>query len=111
MSLFAAARRHDKRDRRSVRATPGAAAAHVFDDVRNFATRDASADVRSVADDGETALVGCQNIGNLMVYGRRNPSARAPLAQLDRASVYGTEGYWFESSRVYFRHFSSRLGL
>ena len=25
---------------------------------------------------------------------------RAPLAQLDRASVYGTEGYWFESSRV-----------
>jgi hypothetical protein len=26
---------------------------------------------------------------------------RAPVAQLDRASVYGTEGYWFESSRVY----------
>ena len=25
----------------------------------------------------------------------------APVAQLDRASVYGTEGYWFESSRVY----------
>ena len=25
----------------------------------------------------------------------------APLAQLDRASVYGTEGYWFESSGVY----------
>ena len=24
----------------------------------------------------------------------------APLAQLDRASVYGTEGYWFESSGV-----------
>jgi hypothetical protein len=29
-------------------------------------------------------------------------SPRAPLAQLDRASVYGTEGYWFESSGVYF---------
>ncbi len=27
--------------------------------------------------------------------------ADAPLAQLDRASVYGTEGYWFESSGVY----------
>jgi D-apiose dehydrogenase len=26
--------------------------------------------------------------------------AYAPVAQLDRASVYGTEGYWFESSRV-----------
>jgi hypothetical protein len=25
----------------------------------------------------------------------------APIAQLDRASVYGTEGYWFESSWVY----------
>jgi Phage integrase family len=25
---------------------------------------------------------------------------KAPVAQLDRASVYGTEGYWFESSRV-----------
>ena len=25
----------------------------------------------------------------------------APLAQLDRASVYGTEGYWFEPSGVY----------
>jgi hypothetical protein len=24
----------------------------------------------------------------------------APLAQLDRASVYGTEGYWFEPSGV-----------
>ena len=28
--------------------------------------------------------------------------ARAPLAQLDRASVYGTEGCWFEPSGVYF---------
>ena len=27
-------------------------------------------------------------------------SDKAPVAQLDRASVYGTEGYWFESSRV-----------
>jgi hypothetical protein len=27
----------------------------------------------------------------------------APLAQLDRASVYGTEGCWFEPSGVYFR--------
>ena len=26
---------------------------------------------------------------------------RAPLAQLDRASVYGTEGCWFEPSGVY----------
>ena len=26
----------------------------------------------------------------------------APLAQLDRASVYGTEGCWFEPSGVYF---------
>ena len=25
----------------------------------------------------------------------------APLAQLDRASVYGTEGCWFEPSGVY----------
>jgi hypothetical protein len=25
----------------------------------------------------------------------------APVAQLDRASVYGTEGCWFESSQVY----------
>ena len=25
----------------------------------------------------------------------------APIAQLDRASVYETEGYWFESSWVY----------
>ena len=24
------------------------------------------------------------------------------LSQLDRASVYGTEGYWFEPSGVYF---------
>jgi hypothetical protein len=29
-----------------------------------------------------------------------NPGV-APVAQLDRASVYGTEGCWFESSRVY----------
>jgi integrase len=27
-------------------------------------------------------------------------SSRARVAQLDRASVYGTEGYWFESSRA-----------
>ena len=26
----------------------------------------------------------------------------APIAQLDRASVYGTEGYLFESDWVYF---------
>ena len=26
----------------------------------------------------------------------------APIAQLDRASVYGTEGFWFESRWVYF---------
>jgi hypothetical protein len=25
----------------------------------------------------------------------------APIAQLDRASVYGTEGFWFESRWVY----------
>ena len=34
-------------------------------------------------------------------YGTSRP---APVAQLDRASVYGTEGYWFESSRVYQRN-------
>jgi hypothetical protein len=28
-------------------------------------------------------------------------TSRAPLAQLDRASVYGTEGYRFESCEVY----------
>ena len=28
------------------------------------------------------------------------PDFYAPLAQLDSASVYGTEGYWFEPSRV-----------
>ncbi len=33
-------------------------------------------------------------IGSLVVH--------APVAQLDRASVYGTEGYRFESCRVYF---------
>ena len=32
-------------------------------------------------------------------FGDHRP--RASLAQLDRASVYGTEGYWFESSGVY----------
>lgn len=26
---------------------------------------------------------------------------KAPVAQLDRASVYGTEGCWFESSQAY----------
>lgn len=31
----------------------------------------------------------------------------APLAQLDRASVYETEGYWFESSGVYFQKAAS----
>ena len=34
-------------------------------------------------------------------------SVYAPLAQLDRASVYGTEGYRFESCEVYF--FALRL--
>ena len=32
---------------------------------------------------------------------------RAPVAQLDRASVYGTEGYRFKSCRVYFRSAAS----
>ena len=32
----------------------------------------------------------------------------APLAQLDRASVYGTEGYWFESSGVYWTYDDSK---
>src|SRR6185503_11176720 len=37
-------------------------------------------------------------------------AARAPLAQLDRASVYGTEGYWFEPSGVYsIRRFLKRF--
>src|SRR4051812_42981438 len=35
---------------------------------------------------------------------------RAPVAQLDRASVYGTEGYWFESSRVYSRQSTTQGG-
>jgi hypothetical protein len=34
--------------------------------------------------------------------GKTNQHKVAPLAQLDRASVYGTEGYWFEPSGVYF---------
>jgi hypothetical protein len=33
---------------------------------------------------------------------RRQSVTHAPLAQLDRASVYGTEGYWFEPSGVYY---------
>ena len=33
--------------------------------------------------------------------GQRVVLLHAPLAQLDRASVYETEGYWFESSEVY----------
>ena len=44
----------------------------------------------------------------LGVVNGNNPGAeiarnqkKAPLAQLDRASVYETEGYWFESSEVY----------
>ena len=36
-------------------------------------------------------------------------STQAPLAQLDRASVYGTEGYWFEPSGVYFESLEQRL--
>ena len=36
-------------------------------------------------------------------------SSRAPLAQLDRASVYGTEGCWFEPSGVYLIREASRL--
>src|SRR6185437_3330996 len=32
----------------------------------------------------------------LLSLGQRCTSSDAPLAQLDRASVYGTEGYWFE---------------
>jgi site-specific recombinase XerD len=35
-------------------------------------------------------------------------SNEAPVAQLDRASVYGTEGYKFESCRVYFRNNAKR---
>ena len=34
--------------------------------------------------------------------GIRLPSLRAPVAQLDRASVFGTEGWGFKSLRVYF---------
>ena len=34
----------------------------------------------------------------------------APLAQLDRASVYGTEGCWFESSGVYFPFLAGQGG-
>ncbi|GEM_PF-6670779 len=34
----------------------------------------------------------------------------APVAQLDRASVFGTEGWGFESLRVYFpRQFQDRM--
>ena len=40
---------------------------------------------------GAENQTGSQRIDNLI----------APLAQLDRASVYGTEGYWFEPSGVY----------
>jgi hypothetical protein len=48
------------------------------------------------------------NLGELVV--RDAPTCRetyvarqtnAPIAQLDRASVYGTEGFWFESRWVY----------
>ncbi len=41
-------------------------------------------------------------VGLTLLASRHTTSARAPLAQLDRASVYETEGYWFESSEVYF---------
>ena len=41
--------------------------------------------------------------------GHRNPEF-APLAQLDRASVYGTEGCPFESGGVYFPHSAPRPG-
>jgi hypothetical protein len=39
------------------------------------------------------------------------PQPHAPVAQLDRASVYGTEGYRFESYRVYFTQLQSVLGV
>src|SRR5262249_51944766 len=32
---------------------------------------------------------------------RTREGLAAPVAQLDRASVYGTEVYWFDSGRVY----------
>ena len=43
---------------------------------------------------------------------RFEPAERrhAPVAQLDSASVFGTEGYRFESCRVYSSKFSSGLG-
>ena len=37
---------------------------------------------------------------NVEIFGATIYTLQAPLAQLDRASVYGTEGYWFESSGV-----------
>src|SRR5262249_54335357 len=39
-----------------------------------------------------------------MKLGQRNWLPLAPVAQLDRASVYGTEGCWFESSQAYSPH-------
>ena len=43
------------------------------------------------------------------VAGQAN--SHAPVAQLDSASVFGTEGWGFESLRAYFGLFSKRGGV
>ena len=57
-----------------------------------------SADPEAVPKSGKTPT-GSRSLALDLVSVRL--SGRAPLAQLDRASVYGTEGCWFEPSGVY----------
>lgn len=46
-------------------------------------------------------LAKIESTGHNSVIGSVVHNLSAPVAQLDSASVFGTEGYWFESSRVY----------
>ena len=53
----------------------------------------------------QSCLPRCNPLKNSYLLGWlcfRSQLAKAPVAQLDRASVFGTEGWGFESLRVYF---------
>ena len=70
----------------------------------------------SIVPQGRTALTPVLSpirLGAAMICGdvspRNKPLPRAPIAQLDRASVYGTEGCRFESCWVYFLRFAAVL--
>ena len=45
----------------------------------------------------------------MLVAGLFSENHTAPVAQLDRASVFGTEGWGFESLRVYSTYDDSNL--